>query len=135
MRNVITSLGLCLILMPTKPAISLTHPKLSDSIDIPGFDKEIWQLDSLGCLDRRADFSEILLANKECILGKKRDLIELLLGVPNRWSFSKKYAFYYLTSGIQCRGNYDRSRDTVEVFTLSLRYSGDTLRDIGIFIP
>ncbi|MFB6454379.1 hypothetical protein ACE38W_03825 [Chitinophaga sp. Hz27] len=75
MRNVITSLGLCLILIPTKPAISLTRPKLSDSIDISGFDKEIWQLDSLGCLNRRADFSEILLANKECILGKGRDLI------------------------------------------------------------
>ncbi|RAJ83328.1 hypothetical protein CLV59_103292 [Chitinophaga dinghuensis] len=131
----VISLGLCLVLMPIKPAISITQPKPSDSLHIPYFDQKIWQLDSLGCLDKRADFSETLLLNKDGMIGKRRVFIEALLGVPNRWSYDKKNAYYYMTSGIQCQENYYRNGNLVEVLTLCLTYKGDTLTDLIVFFP
>jgi len=70
----------------------------TSSLTIDGFDKEAWRQDQDGCKGQRADLIDVLVLNKDVLLGKDQDQIKELLGKPDMHEIYKRAQRFYIYS-------------------------------------
>jgi len=76
-------------------------------LTIKGFDKEQWVHDKDGCLGNRKDLVDLIIENKETLLGKDQDQIKNLLGKPDMHEIyrrAQRFYIYALDPGPSCLG-------------------------------
>jgi hypothetical protein len=72
---------------------------------IEGFDRAVWKNDQNGCGAHRATLSEVVLKNKDQLLGLGEMDIISVLGNPDQWelySRNQKFYRYYLEPNEKC---------------------------------
>ncbi|MCF6352504.1 MAG: outer membrane protein assembly factor BamE [Cyclobacteriaceae bacterium] len=78
--------------------VVLVFTSCTSSLTIDGFDKEAWTQDRDGCKGKRAEFVDILINNKEILLGKDQKQIKELLGKPDMHEIYRRAQRFYIYS-------------------------------------
>ncbi|MCF6360767.1 MAG: outer membrane protein assembly factor BamE [Cyclobacteriaceae bacterium] len=94
----------------------------TSSLTIDGFDKKGWTNDKDGCLGNRKDLIDLVMANKEILMGKDQNQIKSLLGRPDMHEIYKRAQRFYIYSldpGSSC-GNYIADK---KLANLTLRFN------------
>ncbi len=67
-------------------------------LTIDGFDKEAWAQDQDGCKGQRAELVDVLVLNKDVLLGKDQGQIKELLGKPDMHEIYRRAQRFYVYS-------------------------------------
>ncbi len=70
----------------------------TEKIEIAGFDKEKWANDVGGCKHERKALVDLLMNNKEQLLGKDQAQIKALLGKPGMHEIYRRAQRFYIYS-------------------------------------
>ncbi len=102
--------------------VIITITSCSNPIEINDFDSKIWLNDIDGCKKERNALAEVLIKNKDKLLGKDQDQITNLLGKPDKHEIyrrSQRFYIYSVSPGSSC-SNYVAD-NTASI--LSLRFN------------
>lgn len=70
----------------------------SETIELEGFDKEVWESDKNGCGGSRKAISEVVMSQKDKLLGlEQKQLIEML-GRPDKYELYKRSQYFFVYS-------------------------------------
>lgn len=111
----------------------ITFSCVEKPIEIENFDSEGWKADRMGCQNQRKALADILINNKDKLLGNSSQKIIGLLGKPERtelYTRNQRFYIYYITPGPECGENHmDTEHDR-----LTLRFSAtDALKEISLY--
>ena len=73
--------------------------------DIDGFDSKKWKGDKYCCADQRAEMGQVLIANKEVLLGMNENAVLGYLGRPDEnelYTRDQKFYTYYTEPSYHC---------------------------------